>query len=219
MAKQKLKVPLNRAAGRASSDADTALGLLLRKGKTKSAGKAKAVGKTKTGDGKIGPGSLPSGAGKGAPKSKRQKRPPGPAVANSATTLVAGLGAPLAALAKTIGRGRGVRPGPALGRLERLEIAIGEVRVGGRASARTRKLLASGMPKMAQKVIEEAAEVAIEAIRGDRLAFVNETVDLFYNLLVVSAELGVPLSAVWTEMDRREQALGMAEKLPKSGEP
>jgi phosphoribosyl-ATP pyrophosphohydrolase len=109
-----------------------------------------------------------------------------------------------------------VRPTVPLGRLERLEIALGEVRVGGRASVRTRKLLASGVPKMAQKVIEEAAEAAIEAIRGDHAGFVNESVDLFYNLLALASEIGVPLAAIWAEMDRREQSLGMAEKMPKA---
>lgn len=112
-------------------------------------------------------------------------------------------------------RRKPIRPGETLGRLERLEIAIGEVRHGARSSLRTRKLLASGVPKMAQKVIEEAAETAIEAIRGDRAAFVQESVDLFYNLLALCSELGIPLAEIWAEMDRRELALGMAEKLPK----
>lgn len=112
-------------------------------------------------------------------------------------------------------RRKGVRPSEAPGRLDRLELAIGEVRLGARNSLRTRKLLASGVPKMAQKLIEEAAEAAIEAIRGDRAAFVQESVDLFYNLLALCSELGVPLGEIWAEMDRRELLLGMAEKLPK----
>lgn len=108
-----------------------------------------------------------------------------------------------------------VRLGEAPGRLERLESAIVEVRLGTRNSVRTRKLLASGVAKMAQKVIEEAAEAAIEAIRGDRAAFVQESVDLFYNHLALCCEVGVPLAEIWAEMDRREGELGMAEKLPK----
>ena len=52
-------------------------------------------------------------------------------------------------------------------RLDHLAAAIAEVRAGARISPRTSKLLASGAPKMAQKVIEEAAEAAIEAIRGE----------------------------------------------------
>ncbi len=104
-----------------------------------------------------------------------------------------------------------VEPDP----LERLAEAIGEVRAGRRISVRTQKLLASGVPKMAQKVIEEAAEVAIEAIRGDRFSLINESVDLFYNLIALLSERQVPLADIWAEMDRREAILGMSEKLPK----
>ena len=93
---------------------------------------------------------------------------------------------------------------------------MAEVRAGARASPRTSKLFASGASKMAQKVIEEAAEAAIEAVRGDRIALINESVDLFYNLSALWAELGVSTDEIWSEMDRREAALGMAEKLPKS---
>ena len=99
--------------------------------------------------------------------------------------------------------------------MERLEFAVDEVRHGGRISLRTRKLQLSGLPKMAQKLIEEAGEVAIEAILGNRAALINESADLFYNLIVLLAGAEVPLQAVWDEMGRRELTLGMAEKLPK----
>lgn len=102
------------------------------------------------------------------------------------------------------------------GRLERLAAAVDDVRKGTRTSLRTSKLLGSGVPKMAQKVIEEAAEVAIEGIRGDRRALVEESVDLFYNLVVLLSSCGVGLDEVWAAMDRREATLGMAEKLPKA---
>ena len=102
-------------------------------------------------------------------------------------------------------------------RLERLAAALAEVRAGARVSPRTSKLFASGAPKMAQKVIEEAAEAAIEAVRGDRTALISESVDLIYNLSALWVELGVSTDDIWSEMDRREEALGMAEKLAKSG--
>jgi phosphoribosyl-ATP pyrophosphohydrolase len=102
------------------------------------------------------------------------------------------------------------------GRLERLAQAVAEVRAGVRVSPRTSKLFASGAPKMAQKVIEEAAEAGIEAIRGDRDGLINETVDLFYNLSALWVELDVSPNDIWREMDRREAAYGMAEKLPKA---
>ncbi len=101
-------------------------------------------------------------------------------------------------------------------RLERLWTAVQQVRDSQRDSPRTARLLAAGPPKLAQKVVEEAAEVAIEAVIGNRDALINESVDLLYNLVVLWNGLGVELSTIWAEMDRREAALGMAEKLPKS---
>jgi phosphoribosyl-ATP pyrophosphohydrolase len=55
----------------------------------------------------------------------------------------------------------------------------------------------------------------IEAVRGERSAVINESVDLLYNLVVLWSEIGIAASEVWAEMDRRQALLGMAEKLPK----
>jgi len=108
-----------------------------------------------------------------------------------------------------------VKPSSGEERIARLHQAINGVRAGARTSSRTSKLLLGGTPKMAQKVIEEAAEVGIEAIRGDRTALVSESADLIYNLVTLWTELGIVPEDVWSEMDRREASLGMAEKLPK----
>jgi phosphoribosyl-ATP pyrophosphohydrolase len=96
-----------------------------------------------------------------------------------------------------------------------LETAIVDVRNSRKPSPRTTRLIASGLPRMAQKVAEEATEVVIEAVRGKRAAVVMESVDLLYNLAVLWSELGISASEVWAEMDRRQALLGMAEKLPK----
>ncbi|HLZ85136.1 MAG TPA: phosphoribosyl-ATP diphosphatase [Caulobacteraceae bacterium] len=118
--------------------------------------------------------------------------------------------------AETIAR----RPRPNMGlgdgRLDRLASAVAEVRAGARISPRTSKLFTAGAPKIAQKVIEEAAEVGIEAVLGDRLAVISESVDLLYNLSVLWVELDIAPAEIWREMDRREAAMGMAEKLPKT---
>ena len=68
---------------------------------------------------------------------------------------------------------------------------------------------------MAQKLAEEATEVVIDAVRGQRLSVIHESVDLLYNLVVLWSELGITAPEVWAEMDRRQALLGMAEKLPK----
>ena len=101
-------------------------------------------------------------------------------------------------------------------RLARLARTVEAVRAGGHASPRTAKLLGAGVPKMAQKLMEEAAETAIDAVRQERAGFVNESADLLYNLVVLWSALGVAPDEVWAEMDRREALLGMAEKLPKA---
>ena len=68
---------------------------------------------------------------------------------------------------------------------------------------------------MTQKLVEEATEVVIAAVRGERSEVINESVDLIYNLVVLWSELRITASEVWAEMDRRQALLGMAEKLPK----
>jgi phosphoribosyl-ATP pyrophosphohydrolase len=86
---------------------------------------------------------------------------------------------------------------------------------GEKTSPRTARLLAGGLPRIAQKLAEEATEVVIEAVRGERSAVINESVDLIYNLVMLWSELGITASEIWAEMDRRQAVLGMAEKLPK----
>jgi len=82
--------------------------------------------------------------------------------------------------------------------------------------SRTARLLQRGHSKMAKKLAEEAIEVVIDAMNGDREALARESADLIYNLAVVWAASGVTPQDVWAEMDRREQMLGIAEKLPKT---
>ena len=69
---------------------------------------------------------------------------------------------------------------------------------------------------MAKKLAEEAIEVVIDAVNGDGEAVVRESADLLYNLTVLWASAGVRPEDVWREMERREDLLGIAEKMPKS---
>ena len=80
--------------------------------------------------------------------------------------------------------------------IDRLYAAVLAARSRDPAVSRTAKLLREGLPKMAKKVVEESA-------------------DLVYNLAVLWAHSGVAPDDVWAEMDRRERAYGIAEKLPK----
>jgi phosphoribosyl-ATP pyrophosphohydrolase len=83
------------------------------------------------------------------------------------------------------------------------------------STSRTARLLRSGRSKMAKKLAEEAVEVVIDAMNGDRDAVVRESADLIYNLVVLWVSSGIRPEDVWKEMDRRERLLGIAEKLPK----
>jgi phosphoribosyl-ATP pyrophosphohydrolase len=83
------------------------------------------------------------------------------------------------------------------------------------STSRTARLLRSGRSKMAKKLAEEAVEVVIDAMHGDRQAVVKESADLIYNLVVLWIASGIKPEDVWKEMDRRERLLGIAEKVPK----
>jgi phosphoribosyl-ATP pyrophosphohydrolase len=81
---------------------------------------------------------------------------------------------------------------------------------------RTAKLLLSGTRKSAQKVIEEAGEVALEAAKHHSLGVVRESADLLYHLVILWRRTGIEPAQVWDEMQRRAATQGIAEKLPKS---
>ena len=83
------------------------------------------------------------------------------------------------------------------------------------STSRTARLLRAGRAKMAKKLAEEAVEVVIDAMHGDRDAVIEESADLLYNLVVLWVAAGVKPQHVWDEMKHRERMMGIAEKLPK----
>jgi phosphoribosyl-ATP pyrophosphohydrolase len=103
--------------------------------------------------------------------------------------------------------------------LVRLYAAVEAARNADPAVSRTARLLQSGRSKMAKKLAEEAVEVVIDVMNGEREAVVRESADLLYNLVVLWVSAGVRLEDVWAEMERREQMMGIAEKLPKTEPP
>ena len=100
--------------------------------------------------------------------------------------------------------------------LERLYLAVLAAKDLDPATSRTARLFQRGPSKMAKKLAEEAIEVVIDAANGDSEAVIRESADLLYNLTVLWASAGVRPEDVWREMARREDMLGIAEKLPKS---
>jgi phosphoribosyl-ATP pyrophosphohydrolase len=111
-----------------------------------------------------------------------------------------------------------VAPKDALGRgpdeLERLFVALSQA--GPDSNPRTFKLVESSSRKIAQKVIEEAGEVAIEAVRYHARGVVHESADLLYHLVILWHRAGIEPSKIWEEMRGRAEAFGIAEKLPKT---
>jgi phosphoribosyl-ATP pyrophosphohydrolase len=99
--------------------------------------------------------------------------------------------------------------------VDRLYAAVLAARNADPASSRTARLLRAGRAKMAKKLAEEAVEVIIDAMHGNRDAVVRESADLLYNLVVLWVSSGVQPKDVWREMDRRERLFGIAEKLHK----
>jgi phosphoribosyl-ATP pyrophosphohydrolase len=99
--------------------------------------------------------------------------------------------------------------------IDRLYDAVLEARDSDPGVSRTARLFHAGRSKIAKKLAEEAIEVVIDAVNGDRNAVVRESADLLYNLVVVWAACGVRPGEVWKEMERREGLFGIAEKLLK----
>ena len=99
--------------------------------------------------------------------------------------------------------------------ITRLHEAVLAARASDPSASRTARLLQSSRAKMAKKLAEEAVEVVIDAMHGHSDAVVRESADLIYNLVVLWVSAGVRPQDVWDEMTRREQLMGIAEKLPK----
>ncbi|AYG64599.1 MULTISPECIES: phosphoribosyl-ATP diphosphatase [unclassified Rhizobium] len=76
----------------------------------------------------------------------------------------------------------------------------------------TAKLLATGQPKAAKKLGEEAIEAVMAAVTNDRDNLTYEAADLLYHLMVVLKIAGIPLQNVMGELERRTAQSGLQEK-------
>ena len=73
------------------------------------------------------------------------------------------------------------------------------------AGSYTVELLDRGVPKISQKVGEEAVEVVVAANAEEPERLASEAADLLYHLLVLLQARGVPLDAVWKELAHRSR--------------
>lgn len=69
----------------------------------------------------------------------------------------------------------------------------------------TARLLAGGLPKIAQKVSEEAGEVIVAALAEDDRRLVEEVADLTYHTLVLLAARGITPAEILAELERRHR--------------
>ena len=92
--------------------------------------------------------------------------------------------------------------GSVLSRLAHTVAARGRDRPQGSYTA---QLLAGGVPKISQKVGEEAVELVVAANSEDDERLASEAADLLYHLLVLLEARGVPQAAVWQELEKRKK--------------
>lgn len=89
--------------------------------------------------------------------------------------------------------------------LDRLEAIISDRQRNPRENSYTNRLLAGGVPAIAQKVGEEAVEVAIAALAQDRNEQIDEFADLLYHTLVLMRALDISLDDVRARLRQRHQ--------------
>ena len=68
----------------------------------------------------------------------------------------------------------------------------------------TTDLFKSGSKRIAQKVAEEGAEVAIAGATADNEAIITEVADLFFHTLVLLADAEIAPEKVWAELRARQ---------------
>jgi phosphoribosyl-ATP pyrophosphohydrolase/phosphoribosyl-AMP cyclohydrolase len=69
----------------------------------------------------------------------------------------------------------------------------------------TARLVSSGVRRIAQKVGEEAVELSLAAVSGDRTEQLNEAADLMFHFQVLLAALGLSLDDVSRCLEKRDR--------------
>jgi len=95
--------------------------------------------------------------------------------------------------------------------LERLYDTVVSRRGADPASSGTAQLFRKGLPKIAQKLGEEATETVVAALSQGHGEVVAESADLLYHLLVLWAAKDVRPDEVFRELERR---IGRPPKKP-----
>ena len=91
------------------------------------------------------------------------------------------------------------------GFINELETIIQSRLSEGADDSYTAKLAASGIKRVAQKVGEEATELALAAVAGDRDELLDEAADLLYHYLVLLNVQGSTLADVSGRLELRHK--------------
>ena len=91
------------------------------------------------------------------------------------------------------------------GILEELFSTIQDRKTEKPANSYTVQLLEAGIPRIAQKVIEEAGETALAGLGSNKENTISEISDLLYHLLVMMSDLEINPKDVWSELKARSK--------------
>jgi phosphoribosyl-ATP pyrophosphohydrolase len=90
--------------------------------------------------------------------------------------------------------------------LATLEAIIEQRRGNPAPESYTARLFSAGPSRIAQKVAEEAVELALASVDRDRSRTVAEAADLVYHLLVLLRFHGLTLADVTEELEQRHRS-------------
>jgi phosphoribosyl-ATP pyrophosphohydrolase len=96
--------------------------------------------------------------------------------------------------------------------LDDLAALIHSRRNDSASTSYTKTLFDKGPAHIAKKFGEESVETVIAAVEGDTSALIRETADVLYHLLVLLEARDVSLAEVLSELGRRTNQSGLAEK-------
>jgi len=79
-------------------------------------------------------------------------------------------------------------------------------------------LMAGGIEKIAEKIIEESVETADAAFKDDREHIVYEICDLLFHTFVLAGYKNISLAEIEKELERRFGTSGLTEKAQRNGQ-
>jgi phosphoribosyl-ATP pyrophosphohydrolase len=101
--------------------------------------------------------------------------------------------------------------------LDELYQVLLERKNAGGAHSYTASLYAGGGEKIGRKIVEESAEVLIEAVKSDPDNLIDESADLLFHLMVLWAHHDITPKQIINTLRARMGISGHKEKASRSG--